>query len=74
MEQSDTLDAFFVRAKKHRIPMAAICKRALVDPTTPSRWRRGKNGATLERVNRLNEALTAIIAEDAGVVVQKRAA
>lgn len=74
MEQADTLDAFFVRAKKHRIPMAAICKRALVDPTTPSRWRRGKNGATLERVNRLNEALTAIIAEDASPIAHKRAA
>ncbi len=64
-EQSAPLDALFARAKKHRIPMAAICKRAEVDPTTPSRWRRGKNGATVDRLNKLNAALSDIIAETA---------
>jgi transcriptional regulator with XRE-family HTH domain len=63
MEQADPLDALFARAKAHRIPMATICKRAEVDPTTPSRWKRGKNGATLDRLNRLNEALTEIVSE-----------
>jgi transcriptional regulator with XRE-family HTH domain len=64
-EQADPLDALFARAKKHRIPMAAICKRAEVDPTTPSRWKRGKNGATLDRLTKLNDALATLIAEAA---------
>lgn len=59
----DPLDALFAKAKKHRIPMAAICRRAEVDPTTPSRWKRGKNGATLDRLTKLNEALAELISE-----------
>lgn len=63
MEQADPLDALFASAKQHRIPMVAICKRAGVDPTTPSRWKRGKNGATLEKVTQLRGALSALISE-----------
>jgi transcriptional regulator with XRE-family HTH domain len=63
MEQVDPLSAFFATAKRHRIPMAAICDRAKVDPTTPSRWKRGKNGATVETLTALNGALSSIIAE-----------
>jgi transposase-like protein len=74
MEQPDQLDRLFARAKHHRIPMAAICKRADVDPTTPSRWRRRKNGATLDRLNRLNDALEAIITEGPAPIEQKEAA
>jgi transposase-like protein len=61
MEQPDPLDALFARAKQHRISMATICRLAEVDPTTPSRWRRKKNGATLEKVTALNVALSEII-------------
>ena len=43
--------------------MAVICKRAEIAPTTPSRWKRGKNGATLEKVSKLNGALSEIIEE-----------
>jgi hypothetical protein len=63
MEQVDPLDALFARAKAHRVPMAEICRKAEVDPTTPSRWKRKRNGATLEKVNALNTALTDIIAD-----------
>jgi len=63
MEQADPLDTLFANAKLHRIPMVAICKRAEIDPGTPSRWKRGKNGATLEKVLKLNGALAALIAE-----------
>lgn len=63
MEQLDPLDTLFARAKQFRVPMATICKRAEIDPTTPSRWRRKKNGATVDRLNRLNEALSEIIEE-----------
>lgn len=63
MEQADPLDAFFASAKMHGVPMAAICERAKVDPTTPSRWKRKKNGATVEKLNELRSALTAIIME-----------
>jgi hypothetical protein len=63
MEQDDPLETLFARAKQHRIPMATICKRAEIDPTTPSRWKRGKNGATLEKVTKLNGALSEILSE-----------
>lgn len=58
MEQEDPLSALFARAKEQRIPMAAICKEAGVDPTTPSRWKRNKNGATLSKIRQLQDALT----------------
>jgi transposase-like protein len=64
MDQPDPLRDLFDRARERRIPMAAICKRAGVDPTTPSRWRRGINGANLDKVQQLNSALTQIILED----------
>jgi hypothetical protein len=63
MEQADPLSSLFDRAKSHRVPMAEICRRAEIDPTTPSRWKRKKNGATLEKVTQLNAALNDIIAE-----------
>lgn len=66
MEQAtDPLDTLFDRAKAHRVPMSAICRRANVDPTTPSRWKRKLNGATLEKVTQLQGALSEIIAEQA---------
>jgi hypothetical protein len=65
MEQADPLDTLFARAKEHRVPMAAICTRAKIAPTTPSRWRRKKNGATLDKVTQLTGALAEIIAENA---------
>ncbi|WP_148648527.1 hypothetical protein [Sphingobium baderi] len=61
MEQSDPLESLFLRAKANRIPMSAICKAAGIAPTTPSRWKRGKNGATLDRIQRLNDALAEIL-------------
>lgn len=65
MEQADPIDLLFAKARKHGIPMAAICKRASIDPTTPSRWKRGKNGATVEKVVQLSGALEALIVERA---------
>lgn len=62
MEQLDPLESLFQRAKANGVPMAAICKKAEIAPTTPSRWKRGKNGATLDRIQRLNDALTEILA------------
>lgn len=63
MEQADPLSALFASAKAHGVPMAAICERANVDPTTPSRWKRKKNGATVEKLTALSTALSSIIAE-----------
>lgn len=67
MEQADPLSDLFAMAKQHRIPMAVVCKRAspAIDPTTPSRWKRGLNGANLDTVKRLNEALAELVAEQA---------
>ena len=67
MEQADPIQSLFAKAKAHRVPMSRICEKAGVDPTTPSRWRRGLNGATVERVQRLHDALGEIIASDAQV-------
>lgn len=65
MEQPNPLDALFARAKMNGVPMATICKRAEVDPTTPSRWKRGKNGATVEKLHQLSTALDVILSERA---------
>lgn len=58
MEQPDPLTSFFDRAKRHNVPMSAICDRAGVARSTPSRWRNDKNGATLAAVKALEDALT----------------
>lgn len=63
MEQIDPLGAFFAKAKAQRIPMSEVCRRAGVDPTTPSRWKRKRNGANVDTIRRLAGALDAIIAE-----------
>lgn len=65
MEQADPLDTLFARAKQHRVPMAEICRRAGIAPTTPSRWKKGRNGATLGKINTLADALNDVIAEQA---------
>ena len=65
MENTDPIAALFERASSHRVPMSLICERAGVDQTTPSRWKRGKNGATLDAVSKLAAALNEIIAEQA---------
>lgn len=63
MEGTDPIAALFERAQAHRVPMSHICKMAGVDPTTPSRWKRKKNGATVEAVTKLNAALSEILSE-----------
>lgn len=63
MLDTNPIDALFERARTHRVPMSLICEKAGVAPTTPSRWKHGKNGATLEAVSKLNAALSEIIAE-----------
>jgi len=63
MQTTDPIAAFFERARTSRVPMSHICDRAGVDPTTPSRWKRKKNGATVEAVNKLETALNAILNE-----------
>lgn len=65
MEQADPIAALFSRAQQNGVPMAAICRRAEIDPTTPSRWKRRKNGATLDKVNQLNDALNGILQDRA---------
>lgn len=43
--------------------MSAICDQAGVARSTPSRWRHDKNGANVDTVQKLDEALTTIIAK-----------
>lgn len=63
MEQVDPVGDFFARAKHHRVAIATLCRRVGIDPTTPSRWRRKKNGANLAKLRLLSQALDAVIAE-----------
>lgn len=63
MQDTNPINALFERARTHRVPMSLICEKAGVAPTTPSRWRRGKNGATVEAVSKLSAALSEILAE-----------
>jgi hypothetical protein len=65
MVNANPVTDLFTRAVKHGVRMAAICDRAQVARSTPSRWKGSRNGANLETVNRLNAALNAIIAERA---------
>lgn len=68
MEQQHPLDSLFAAAKAHRIPMSRVCKRAQVDPTTPSRWKRGLTRPSSDKLFELQKALAEIVAEDARAV------
>lgn len=61
MAHIDPIAALFDRAKENQIPMVAICRKAGVAPTTPSRWKRGKNSANLDSLSKMNEALDEIL-------------
>lgn len=63
MQHTNPIEALFERARTHRIPMAAVCREAEVAQTTPSRWRKKKNGATVETLTKLDRALSRLIEE-----------
>lgn len=63
MEQDDPLETLFSRARQYGVPISAICQRAGIDPTTPSRWKRGKNGANYRKLAQMRRALAEIIEE-----------
>lgn len=65
MQTPDPISALFAKAREHRVPMSAICAKAGVAPTTPSRWKREKNGATVEALMKLDAALSEILTERA---------
>ena len=64
MEHTNPIDALFERARQNRVSMSAICERAGIAPTTPSRWKHGRNGATVDAVNKLNAALSEILGDN----------
>lgn len=70
MEQQHPLDSLLASAKAHRVPMSRVCKLAGVDPTTPSRWKRGITRPTADKLFDLQKALASILAE----LSQERAA
>lgn len=65
METLNPLDQLFADAKMHGIPMARLCEEAGIDPTTPSRWKRGLTKPSFEKLMGLREALTEIVAKAA---------
>lgn len=69
MAQTDPLQALFTRAKQNGVPMAVICRHAGVAPTTPSRWKHGRNGANVESIRKLSAALDALLADAQGIAL-----
>ncbi|WP_053554222.1 helix-turn-helix domain-containing protein [Sphingopyxis sp. 113P3] len=63
MEQQHPLDSLFASAKANRIPMSRVCERAGVDPTTPSRWKRGLTRPTADKLFELQKALAVLVEE-----------
>lgn len=63
MEQQHPLDQLFATAKANRVPMSRVCEAAGVDPTTPSRWKRGITRPTADKLFELQKALASIVAE-----------
>lgn len=63
MQTPHPLDQLFATAKEHGIPMSHICERAKVDPTTPSRWKRGIARPTADKLFALDVALNQLIGE-----------
>lgn len=59
----DPIKALYDRAEAHSVPMVAICARAKVAATTPSRWKNDRNGATIATIQKLNDALSVILEE-----------
>lgn len=63
MEQQHPLDSLFASAKAHRIPMSRVCERANIDPTTPSRWKRGLTRPSADKLFELQKALARLVEE-----------
>ena len=63
---SDPVETLFERAAHFGVSMAALCVRAGVAQSTPSRWRGGRNSATYGTLRKLNHALDALIGEKGG--------
>jgi transcriptional regulator with XRE-family HTH domain len=60
------MDVLFATAKRHGIPMSRVCEAAGVDPTTPSRWRRGKTRPTADKLFELQVALSTLVSTQKG--------
>lgn len=75
---NESLDKLFTRAKAHGVPMSALCEKAGVAPSTPSRWRKNPASANLGTVEKLRRALDEIVREqgsdDAGPLARAEAA
>lgn len=65
MEPNNPLDELFADAKANGISMSALCEKAGIAPTTPSRWKQGHTGPTLDKLMQLRSALSSILMERA---------
>lgn len=57
--------ALMRRAQDAGVPMSDICARSGVATSTPSRWNSGEFEPKMKTIRRMEEALSAIIAEKA---------
>lgn len=65
MQDTNPLDRLFADAKAHGVPMSRLCDATGIDPTTPSRWRRGLADPSLSKLLELQAALAKIVGEQA---------
>ncbi|MGI4763455.1 MAG: hypothetical protein ACRYGP_00040 [Janthinobacterium lividum] len=65
MNTSNPVDDLVARATEAKVSMAAVCKRAGVAASTPSRWRGRLYEPTFKTLRRLEAALDSIIADRA---------
>lgn len=63
MLTQDPLALLFERATDAGVSMMAICDRAGVAPTTPSRWKHKKASPSLSKLMELHSALDAILSD-----------
>lgn len=65
MQTINPLDELFADAKTHGVSMSALCEKAGIAETTPSRWKKGRTSPTLEKLMELRAALNAIVLDRA---------
>lgn len=63
MDQQQIIENLTARAKALGLPMREVCARAGVAASTPSRWRKARNGMTIGTVEKLISVIDAAEAE-----------
>lgn len=79
MDQESVISDIERRAREINVPIRELCRRAELNPTTFSRWKKSERnpepiGANLHTIGRLYAAIEAIVAERRRISRKARAA